>query len=77
MLDEYVYRNLRKYGNCVISERDYRRYTKTKILADLLEHGLKCDVRIIKGKEGKINDPLRMRAYIEKTIILEVKNDYN
>ena len=73
MFESYVYRNLKKYGNCIISKSDYKRYGKNKILKELKENGFNCNIRIIKSKEGKTNDPLRMSCYMEETIILEVK----
>ena len=32
MLDEYVYRNLKKHGNCVIGMQDLKKYGKKKYL---------------------------------------------
>ena len=55
MLDEYVYRNLKKYGNCVIGIQDLKKYGKKKILEKLKEQDGEgcidlCDYDIIKSR---------------------------
>ena len=45
-MDEYVYRNLDKYGNCYIDYKTFKRKGKKGILKDLEEHGFKCSIRI-------------------------------
>ena len=48
MLDKYIYRNLEKYGNALISESLYKKLGKSKILKILKEKGFNCNIKIIK-----------------------------
>lgn len=43
-MEDWVYRNLEKYGNCFIDQNTYQRLGKTYILMDLMRHGFKCDI---------------------------------
>lgn len=43
-MEDWVYRNLEKYGNCFIDQNTYKRLGKTYILMDLMQHGFKCDI---------------------------------
>lgn len=73
MLDSYVYRNLGKYGNCIIGYNDLKRHGKSKILNDLKEHNFNCTIRIIG------NDIVRTIypdwAINDITVIIEVIKD--
>ncbi len=73
MLDKYVYKNLNKYGNCVITMDDIKKYGKKKIINDLLKHGFKCSIRI-EGKDRDIDDKY-IGKYNEANVIVEVIND--
>lgn len=73
MLDSYVYRNLLKYGNVIISINDVKRYGEKKILNDLLQHGFNCKMRIIGEDKHSIVYP--NLNYSEQTVIIEVIKD--
>lgn len=73
MLDSYVYRNLLKYGNVIISINDAKRYGKKKILNDLLQHGFNCTIRIIGDDRRSIVYP--NLDFNEQTVIIEVIKD--
>lgn len=73
MLDSYVYRNLLRYGNVIISINDVKRYGKKKILNDLLQHGFNCKMRIIGEDKRSIVYP--NLNYSEQTVIIEVIKD--
>ena len=66
MLDNYIYKNIEKFGNCVISESDYKR-KKTKILNELLKKGFNCKIRVV-----KIPMFYEKKGYIDISYILEV-----
>lgn len=51
IFDEYVYINLKKYGNTLISEREYIMYGKETILNHLKENGYDCEIKIYKHKD--------------------------
>ena len=68
MLENYIYRNLDRYGNCLISNSLYKRLGKTKILKDLKQHGFDCEIRKIKTLEKK-----QMELIYEESIIVEIK----
>lgn len=51
MLESYIYRNLDRYGNCLISNNLYKRLGKTKILEDLKLHGFDCEIRVVNTLE--------------------------
>lgn len=47
-MDEYVYKNLDRYGNCYINYKTFKRKGKKDILKDLEEHGFICEIRLEK-----------------------------
>lgn len=70
MLDEYVYKTLKKHGNCVISMNDLKRYGKNKIINDLLNHGFNCSIRIL--GEDRVIDDKYIGKYNDASVIVEV-----
>lgn len=74
MLDKYVYKTLKKYGNCVININDLKRYGKKKILKDLKEHGFNCEIKI-SGSDTKVNRYVYFGTFSELNVIVEVIND--
>ena len=68
MLENYIYRNLDRYGNCLISNNLIRKYGKNKILKDLQQHGFNCDIRVIETIEKN-----QIRTLIDKSTIVEIK----
>ena len=71
ILKPYVYRNLREYGNTIISMKVYKRYGKETILKDLKEHGLECQLFITKH-EWK-GDSLAESKIIEHVLVEVVR----
>lgn len=71
MLDKYVYRNLERYGNCVIGLQDLKKYGKKKILNDLLQHGFNCSIRVL-GKEKEVSTYVHFGKFDEANVIVEV-----
>lgn len=74
MLDEYVYKTLKRYGNCVININDLKRYGKKKILKDLKEHGFNCNIRVV-GEDIKFTGFAYLGTFSEASVIVEVIND--
>lgn len=70
MLDSYVYRNLLKYGNTIISSEDLKKYGESKILDDLKEHGFNCNIRTL-GYD-RVTGVYPDLKYNERTVIIEV-----
>lgn len=68
MLEPYIYRNLDRYGNCLISNSLYKRLGKTKILEDLKQHGFNCDIKVV-----KILEKNKIKFVSEESVIVEVK----
>ena len=68
MLESYIYKNLQRYGNCLISENLMKRIGKNKILKDLKEHGLDCTIEV-----RKVADRKKYMTHIEEFVIIEVK----
>lgn len=66
MLDNYICKNLEKFGNCIISESDYKR-KKNKILNELMKRGFNCNIRVVKTPIFHEN-----KSYNDITYILEV-----
>lgn len=66
MLDNYIYKNIEKFGNCIISESDYKR-RKNKILNELMKKGFNCNIRVVKTPVFH-----EKKGYIDITYILEV-----
>lgn len=48
ILDAYVYRNLRAFGNAYIDYYTYEKLGKRNILSDLLKNGFNCTIEINK-----------------------------
>lgn len=70
MFDKFVYRNLEKYGNTVISEEEYNRLGEDKILKHLKRKGFKCKIKIY---NHKIPNAFMNNFFTdEKDIIIEV-----
>ena len=67
MLDNYIFRNLEKYGNALISESLYKKLGKSKILKILKEKGFNCNIRVVKTPIFHEN-----KSYNDITYILEV-----
>lgn len=71
MIEDFVYKLLEKYGNCVISIEDVKKYGKKKILKELEKNGYKCNIRIY--GEDKYTGVYPHLKYNEQTCIVEVK----
>lgn len=67
MLDEYVYRNLNTFGNCVIGHRHIRRFGEKKIIDHLREEGFNVELRVSR------NEFIESKSVKNATYILEVK----
>lgn len=73
MLDGYVYKTLKKFGNCVIGMQDVKRYGKKKILKDLSEQGFNCTIRVV-GKDIEVTGYSKfLGVFSEANVIVEVK----
>lgn len=68
MLESYIYRNLDRYGNCLISNSLYKRLGKAKILEDLKLHGFDCEIKVV-----KILEKNKIKFVSEESVIVEVK----
>ena len=73
MFDEYVYKNLKKYGNTVISHDELVRYGESKIKKDLLNHGYNCTIRTL-GYD-RVTGVYPDLKFNERTVIIEVIKD--
>lgn len=73
LLDDYVYRNLRVYGNAYINETTFEKHGESKILADLKEHGFDCELRIYEHFDEKFIDNESHKPTFSKNIIIQVK----
>ena len=43
-MEDWVYRNLKNYGNCFLDEKTYKKVGKKAILVDLKKHGFDCEI---------------------------------
>ena len=50
MIDKYIYRNLKRYGNCYINEKTYRKIGEKRLLDMLKRKGFPCEIIIHKNK---------------------------
>lgn len=48
-LEDYVYRNLKKYSNCYIDEDSYNKMGEKYILSELKKHGYDCVITSYKN----------------------------
>lgn len=73
LLDDYVYKNLNRYGNTVIHIDELKQHGKSKILEDLKLHGFNCNIRTL-GYD-RVTGVYPDLKYNEKTVIIEVIKD--
>ena len=73
MIKDYVYRNLRLYGNSLIPNSTYEKYGERLILKELKEKGYDCDLRVVESVEILWIEPRISTKKIMKDIIVEVK----
>lgn len=67
-MEEYIYRNLDKYGNCYIDFKTYKKVGKKNMLNDLKKHGFEC---IIRKEKDHYADSSGI-AFTEEDLIIEV-----
>lgn len=69
MLEKYVYRNLERYGNCLLDKTVVETYGKKIIQNDLMKHGFKCRIKKI---TMRFRDRLGLHSMGEDDYIAEV-----
>lgn len=69
-LDDYVYKNLKKYGNTIISSDDLKIHGKSNIIEHLKEHGFNCNIRTL-GYD-RVTGAYPDLKFNERTVIIEV-----
>ena len=72
ILDNYVYRNLKKYKNCYISEKEINKFGKKKILEDLKENGFDCKIQVYKNEVNIYNKTFTKEIKYENDYVVEV-----
>lgn len=72
-MEDWIYRNLKNYGNCFIDEKTYKKLGKENILSDLLIHGFKCDITKNKTLKQNINDTSTVETDYIITVIKTFK----
>ena len=70
-MEDWIYRNLDKYGNCFIDQNTYKRFGKNCILMDLMRHGFKCDI----VKTTSLKQDIKENTYVENDYIINVLSD--
>lgn len=66
ILDDYVYKTLERYDNCMITLNDFKKYGKNKILNDLKNNGYNCTLEV-----RKIIEKRKYKIDIDTIVILE------
>ena len=69
-LDNYVYKNLKKYGNTIIHIDELKQYGESKILEHLKQHGFNCNIRTL-GYD-RVTGVYPDLKFNEKTVIIYV-----
>ena len=67
-MDNYIIRNLKRYGNTVINQNNYQ----DNILEELKKYGLNCTIRAIDDKKEVYHDIKPNKRKIKIAYILEV-----
>lgn len=67
-MEDYIYKNIEKYGNCYINCKTYKKIGKRNLLNDLKEHGYVCTIRKEKDHYADASGV----AFTEEDIIVEV-----
>lgn len=70
-MKKYVYNNLKKFGNCFISEKELQKKGKTKILNDLRKQGFNCSIDVIDNKLYSFNNDILS----EKDVIITLNKE--
>lgn len=70
LLDDYVYKNLNRYGNTVIHIDELKQHGESKILEDLKLHGFNCKIREL-GYD-RVTGVYPDLKFNERTVIIEV-----
>lgn len=70
-MKRYVYNNLRKFGNCFISDKELKKKGKTKILTDLKRQGFDCSINVIDNKLYSFNKDVLS----EKDVIITLNKE--
>ncbi len=73
MIKDYVYRNLRLYGNSLIPNKTYEKYGERLILKELKEKGYDCELRVVESVETIWIEHRVRNQNVTKDIIVEVK----
>ena len=71
-MKRYVYNNLRKFGNCFISDKELKKKGKTKILNDLRKQCFDCSIDIIDNKLYSFNNK---GVLSEKDVIITLNKE--
>ncbi len=69
-MENYIYRNLKVYGNTYLDNKLYKKMGQKRILDDLKKHGFECEIKIFKSP---IIDPSKKIINIEKDLIIELR----
>lgn len=73
MIKDYVYKNLRLYGNSLIPNSTYEKYGERLILNELRKNGYDCDLKVVESVETIWIEPRVSTKKVMKDIIVEVK----
>lgn len=73
MIKDYVYKNLRLYGNSLIPNSAYEKYGERLILNELRKNGYDCDLKVVESVEILWIEPRISTKKTMKDIIVEVK----
>ena len=72
MIKDYVYRNLRLYGNCVIPNSLYEKYGERLILNELKKNGYDCNIVVHENIDIQWIEPRISKKKVSKDVIVEV-----
>lgn len=73
MIKDYVYKNLRLYGNSLISNSTYEKYGERLILNELKKNGYDCNLKVVESVETIWIEPRVSTKKVMKDVIVEVK----
>lgn len=70
LLDNYVYENLRKFKNALISEEEYKKLGEKRILEDLKREGFDCEIYIYNHYYNELTCLTTKRMQVESVDIV-------
>ena len=75
IFQDWVYRNLKDFGNCSVNPDVLKEHNRREIERDIKEHGFKrCSIKHYETKDfdRAFNDPVKVNNYLLEMCVISV-----